>query len=244
MAIFNLKIAGHTGTVSSLFESTPQYFKNYLTQESSEFSFCVTREDIAFEQADLLEEAHRDGFKPRVFTDPFLERAAIQRAFAEFLFERDTLLFHGSALAVDGQGYLFTAKSGTGKSTHSEKWNRLFGAEYINDDKPYISVKDEFFIHGSPWMGVHRLGNNVSYPLSAICIICRSENNRIERVQKTDVFSELIKQTYMPKDCKNAKETLFLVSQLSFGVEVYKLHCNMDDEAANVAYNSLAHLFL
>jgi len=48
----------------------------------------------------------------------------------------------------------------------------------------------------------------------------------------------------MPKDCKNAKEILSLVSQLSCGVEVYKLHCNMDDEAANVAYNSLAHLFL
>ena len=95
MAEFRLKIAGHTGTVTSLFESTPQYLKAYLTEETPEFAVTVTRENIAFEQADLLEEAHRDGFKPRVFTDPFLERAAIQRAFAEFLFSYNTLLFHG-----------------------------------------------------------------------------------------------------------------------------------------------------
>ena len=91
MADFHLKIAGHTATVTSLFESTPQYLKAYLTEEEPEFSITVTRENIAFEQADLLEEAHRDGFKPRVFTDPFLERAAIQRAFAEFLFLHNQL---------------------------------------------------------------------------------------------------------------------------------------------------------
>ena len=96
-----MKIAGHTARITSLFESTPQYFKPYLTDDAPEFSVTVTRADIDFEQADLLEEAHRDGFKPRVFTDPFLERAAIQRAFAEYLFDHGILLFHGSAIAVD-----------------------------------------------------------------------------------------------------------------------------------------------
>ena len=113
MAEFLMKIAGHTARITSLFESTPQYFKAYLTEDPPEFSIAVTREDIAFEQADLLEEAHRDGFKPRIFTDPFLERAAIQRAFAEFLFDFGILLFHGSAVAVDNEGYLFPAHSGT-----------------------------------------------------------------------------------------------------------------------------------
>ena len=103
MAEFTMKIAGHTAKVTSGFESTPQYFKSYLCEDPPEFSIAVTRETIDFEQADLLEEAPRDGFRPRVFTDPFLERAAIQRAFAEFLFDRNVLMIHGSTVAVDGK---------------------------------------------------------------------------------------------------------------------------------------------
>lgn len=56
--------------------------------------------------------------------------------------EYDTVLFHGSCVAVDGAGYLFTAKSGTGKSTHTRLWRELLGsrAVMVNDDKPLIHV--------------------------------------------------------------------------------------------------------
>jgi len=140
-----MKIAGYTARVTSLFESTPQYFRAYLTDDPPEFFISVTRENIDFEQADLLEEAHRDGFKPRVFTDPFLERAAIQRAFAEYLFDHGILLFHGSAVAVDGEGYLFTAHSGTGKSPHTRLWQQAFGdrAVIVNDDKPFLELRQD-----------------------------------------------------------------------------------------------------
>ena len=242
MAVFNLKIAGHTGTVSSLFESTPQYFKNYLTQEPSEFSFCVTREAIAFEQADLLEEAHRDGFKPRVFTDPFLERAAIQRAFAEFLFERDTLLFHGSSIAVDGEGYLFTAHSGTGKSTHTRLWMQAFGnrAVMVNDDKPFLQLdEDRVWLCGSPWSGKHGLDCNIRVPLKGLCILERGAENRIEQVSAAEVLPMLQKQAYRPLE--EHKETAFLqlVDRLSQAVPLWKMACNKNPDAAHIAFEAM-----
>lgn len=49
------------------------------------------------------------------------------RKIAEKLVQYDVMLFHGSAVAVDGIGYLFTAKSGTGKSTHTRLWREYFG---------------------------------------------------------------------------------------------------------------------
>ncbi|MBO7254157.1 MAG: hypothetical protein J6V36_02515 [Clostridia bacterium] len=234
---FSIKVAEKEFSVEAFYSSTAELCKNFICeQKDKQIPVSISKEDIFNEKTALK----------RSFTlsKKDFEFFALHRKLSNALVSYKTVLFHGSAIMLNNKGIIFTAPSGTGKSTHSEKWKRLFDAEYINDDKPYISVKDKILVHGSPWMGVHRLGNNVSFPLSAICIICRSENNRIERVQKTDVFSELIKQTYMPKDCKNAKETLFLVWQLSLGVEVYKLHCNMDDEAAKVAYNGLAHLFL
>ena len=242
MTDFSLKIAGHTAAVSSLFESTPQYFRAYLTQDTPEFSVTVSREDIAFEQADLLEEAYRDGFKPRVFTDPFLERAAIQRAFAEYLFDDNILLFHGSAVAVDGEGYLFTAHSGTGKSTHTRLWRQLFGdrAVMVNDDKPFLELRsDGVWLHGSPWSGKHGLDANIQVPLKGICILERGAENRIWPVTKEEALPMLQKQAYHPLDA--AKESSFtaLVNQLAETVSLWKMACNKNPEAAQVAFDAM-----
>ncbi len=85
----------------------------------------------------------------------------------------DTVLFHGSALAIDGDGYLFTAKSGTGKSTHTRLWRERFGDRVvmINDDKPLLHIDAGSVIaYGTPWNGKHRLGTNASVPLRADCV--------------------------------------------------------------------------
>ena len=237
-----MKIAGHTAKITSLFESTPQYFRAYLTEEAPELSVTVTREDIAFEQADLLEEAHRDGFKPRVFTDPFLERQAIQRAFAEYLLDFDTLLVHGSAVAADGEGFLFTAHSGTGKSTHTRLWRQVLGerAVIVNDDKPFLQLTGEgVILHGSPWSGKHGLDCNLSVPLRAICILERGKENRIEKVCPEDVLPMLRKQAYQPMAAQ--KETAFagLVERLSQSVSLWKMACTKDPEAAVMAHEAM-----
>ena len=243
MAEFLMKIAGHTAKVTSLFESTPQYFKAYLTEDAPEFSVAVSREDIAFEQADLLAEAHRDGFKPRVFTDPFLERAAIQRAFAEFLFHHDTLLLHGSALAVDGNGYLFTAHSGTGKSTHTRYWQQLFGTRMVmvNDDKPFVTLSaDGVILHGSPWSGKHGLDCNLSVPLRGICLLERGSENRIQRILPGEMLPMVQKQCYCPLDDSKHDTFRALTEALTNTVWVWRMTCTKDPAAAEVAYHAMS----
>ena len=242
MANFLLKIAGHTAAVTSLFESTPQYFRAYLTQDMQEFSVSVSREAIAFEQADLLEEAYRDGFKPRVFTDPFLERAAIQRAFAEYLFDLDILLLHGSAVAVDGQGYLFTAHSGTGKSTHTRLWRQVFGerAVMVNDDKPFVQLtKDGVALHGSPWSGKHGLDTNVCVPLRGICLLERDTENRIQPIRPEEIRSMLQKQCYCPQNVQKEAAFLALTKALVQSVPVWRMSCTKDPAAAQMAYDAM-----
>jgi len=238
-----MKIAGHTAGVTSLFESTPQYFKPYLTNDPPEFSICVTRENIDFEQADLLEEAHRDGFKPRVFTDPFLERAAIQRAFAEFLFDWDILLFHGSGINLDGEGYLFTAHSGTGKSTHTRLWRQVFGerAVMVNDDKPFLELKDGgVWMHGSPWSGKHGLDANVKVPLKGICLLERGPENQIAPLSPKDFLPMVQKQAYMPLDAEKAPRFLQICDRLTHLIPLWKMACNKQPEAAIMAHSVMS----
>ena len=242
MAEFYMKIAGHTAKVTSLFESTPQYFKAYVSADTPEFSVAVSREDIAFEQAELLAEAHRDGFKPRVFTDPFLERAAIQRAFAEFLFDHDTLLLHGSALAVDGKGYLFTAHSGTGKSTHTRYWQQLLGQRMVmvNDDKPFVTLSaDGVILHGSPWNGKHGLDSNLSVPLRGICLLERGSENRIQRITPAEMLPMVQKQCYCPLEERKQEAFLVLTEKLTNMVPVWRMTCTKDPAAAETAYHAM-----
>ena len=237
-----MKIAGHTAKVTSLFESTPQYFRAYLTEEEPEFSVVVTREDIAFEQADLLEEAHRDGFKPRVFTDPFLERQAIQRAFAEYLLDFDTLLVHGSAIAADGEGFLFTAHSGTGKSTHTRLWRQVLGARavIVNDDKPFLQLTETgVILHGSPWSGKHGLDCNLSVPLQGICILERGSKNQIGIMDAADALPMLRKQTYQPMDAEKEARYLRLVERLAQSIPLWKMACNKEAQAATMAHEAM-----
>ena len=237
-----MKIAGHAARVISLFESTPQYFKAYLTEDPPEFSIAVTREDIAFEQADLLEEAHRDGFKPRIFTDPFLERAAIQRAFAEFLFDFGILLFHGSAIAVDNEGYLFTAHSGTGKSTHTRLWKQVFGerAVMVNDDKPFLELTEAgILLHGSPWSGKHGLDANICVPLKGLCILERGTENTIRPATADEALGMLQKQAYRPINTEKEVEFLSLTHRLADLASLWKLSCTKDQAAAQIAYHAM-----
>ena len=234
-----MKIAGHTANITSLFESTPQYFRPYLTEDPAEFSVVVTKENIDFEQADLLEEAHRDGFRPRVFTDPFLERAAIQRAFAEFLFDYDILLFHGSAIAVDREGFVFTAHSGTGKSTHTRLWRQVFGdrAVMVNDDKPFLQLtQDGILLHGSPWSGKHGLDTNICVPLKGLCLLERGADNKITPVTAEVLLPMLRKQAYAPLDPMKVPRFLELTYRLSQQAHLWKMTCNKDPEAAQTAY--------
>ena len=243
MVQFQMKIAEKTAGVISLFDSTPQYFRAYLTEDAPDFYITVNESDLRFQQAQLDQEALEEGFRLRVFTDPFLERAAIQQAFAEFLFDYNTLLLHGSTIAVDGNAYLFTAKSGTGKSTHTRLWREVFGprAIMINDDKPFIKISDSAIeAFGSPWSGKHGLDTNISLPLSGICLLERGVENEICATTPEILLPMLIKQTYAPENPDKHSRLHTLVTELAQKTPLWHLFCNKSPEAAQLAYETMA----
>ena len=242
MAQFKMKIAGSVAAVDSLFDSTPHYLKAYLTEDAPDFSVTVTESDLRFEQAELDKEALEEGFRRREFTDPFLERAAIQRAFAEFLFDRDILLVHGSTVAVDGRAYLFAAKSGTGKSTHTRLWREVFGdrAIMVNDDKPFLQITErEVLAYGSPWSGKHGLATNICVPLKGICSLRRGKENLIFSGSRSDLIALLRKQVHIPEDPALAERSLELLDSVMQMVSLWEMECNKEPEAAVTAYSAM-----
>ena len=242
MAEFRMKIAGRVAAVTSLFDSTRDYCRAYLTEEEPDFSAIVTRADLDFEQEALRREAIEEGMKIRKFTDPFLDRAAIQRKFAEFLFDDGVLLFHGSAVAVDGQAYLFTAACGTGKSTHTRLWRQVFGerAVMVNDDKPFLRItEDGVLACGAPWSGKHGLDANITVPLAGICVLERGPENSIRPISPAEALPRLLHEACAPLDNRKAEHFRALVAELAEKTPLWRMECTKDPQAAEVAFGAM-----
>lgn len=229
-----MRIADLRFAVSCCFDSTRTYCAEYLTgdSESADLRICITEEDIS---AELAKWADDPAGPPAL---RMIENLVLCRRIAEWLPERDRVLFHCSSLALDGQGVLFTAKSGTGKSTHTRLWREVFGdrVTMINDDKPFLRIDpDGVTVFGTPWKGKHKLGQNTSAPVKAVCFICRGAENRLEPLSPREALPMLMEQTFYPEEPAHVLRTLALMERLSKDVPIYRLYCNMDPQAAEVA---------
>lgn len=236
------RFAGVSVQISTVHPAVHSFCADYAYEGPAEFYVRTTDEDISFEREKSAREDEFEGIPVRHFPDEYLERLAVYRKIAEKMPEYDTILFHGSCVAVDGEGYLFTAKSGTGKSTHTRLWRELLGerAVMINDDKPLIRLTENgALVCGTPWDGKHRLSTNTAVPLKALCILERAEKNHIRPITVREAYPMLLQQAYRPADSIGLSRTLKLVDRLSAAASLWKLGCNTDIEAARTAYEAM-----
>ena len=239
------EITDHVYEIRSVYGDIHTLCGDYRAEygKNAETVIVTAEADIEYERAKAKREAEFAGYAYKELSDAYLETLAVYRKIATHAVSRGMFLFHCSAISVDGMAYAFTAKSGTGKSTHTALWRKVFGdrAVMINDDKPIIGVRDGVAtVYGTPWNGKHCLGKNVAVPLKAICFLSRGAENRINKIaDKGAVIPKLLNQTFRPTDAVALKRTLELLDELFSCVEFYALECNMDDDAATVSFNGM-----
>lgn len=243
MACGNYLLGGIAVRIESLYDEVQTMCSDYRTDAEPELTVVTTIEEIEEEGRMSDEERQLEGLPEYHYPLPYLETLAVYRKIATAFLSRGVLLMHGSVVAVDGEGYMFTALSGTGKSTHVALWRQLFGkrAMMVNDDKPLVRIGEgeRPVAYGTPWDGKHHLSNNVSVPLKAIAILERGKENSIERLTLEDAFPTLIQQSFRPDDALLAVTSLRLLSRLSQQTPIYRLRCNMHPDAARVAYEGM-----
>ncbi len=240
-----IKLAGMTVDVDARYRYTQEICRPYLAPADAVADFAVRaeEEDLAYEAARdavAVREAEESPVAPArtAATPAILESAALYRKICHAALDYDVFLFHGSAIALDGVGYLFSAPSGTGKSTHTALWRQVFGDRVItvNDDKPLLRVTDSgVTVSGTPWDGKHHLSTPGEYPLSAICFLVRGETNHIREMTISEAYPHLLGQTYRPSDPSLLIRTLELVDRAAAEIKFYELTCNISPEAAEVA---------
>ena len=228
--------------ITSTYPQIHMLCKDYVSSCPPEITVAVGPEDIVYEQEKAIQHAKQEGLSEPQYPKTYLEALTVHRKMAESFPAFERMLIHGSALALDGQGYLFTAASGVGKSTHSRLWRELFGHRVvmINDDKPLLHITPTVTrVYGSPWAGKHFLSANISAPLKGVCFLERGQSNEITEITADEAYTLLLKQCYRPKERDAMLRTLELLDTLSRTVGMYRLRCNMDIQAARVACERL-----
>ena len=147
-----------------------------------------------------------------------------------------TVLFHSAVVSLDGRGYMFLGKSGTGKSTHARLWlQNIPGTELMNDDNPAVRVKPDgtAVVYGTPWSGKTPCYRNVSAPLGGIVLLSQAPYNKIVRLKGIGAYAAVVPSISGKRwDARIADGLHETENALATYIPVWHLDCLPDADAA------------
>ena len=227
-----IKIAGIPIGIDARYEYTDSYVLEFLTDEAPLFTVSAT-------DAEIENECKISGIHVPY---RYAEHVVMYRKIAERLSEFSALVFHGAILECDGRAYAVTAHSGVGKTTHTRLWLSEFGdkVKILNGDKPIFRIIDGVpYACSTPWRGKEGYGYNAMLPLGGIAFLSRGITNKSRKATPDQVSMRLMNQIYISKtNGLSIARSMQVADSILSSVPLYELECNMDPEAAHVAYSA------
>ncbi len=231
---FSVNFSNLNIKINSKYDYVYNFCRDYLSEETPDFAVETTDEKIDNEIASVDFEPSRG----------YAESICIYREIAERLPEFNRCVFHGAVIEYNKKGFLFTAPSGTGKTTHIRLWKKFLGdsVEIVNGDKPILQIEEDgVTAWATPYAGKEKYQNHSSVKLSGMCLIKRGKENRIEKVNAGEHITEIISQIYMPYEPLQSIKTLELLDRLLKEVPLYVLHCDISEEAFKTSFGALVN---
>ena len=229
---FCISIAGLTAELHPLTNAPRRYCADYLVEDTTPDIVSRASEEEIQQEIAVIEGAHRKA----------AEIVVLYRQIADRLPSFNAVVFHGAAIEYEGKAYLFTAPSGTGKTTHINLWFQHLGdkVRIINGDKPILRLTENGVdVCSTPWAGKERWQRNCIVPLGAICLLRRGETNRIEKASPLDHFDPLLRQAYCPPGGEALDKTLQILDTMLSRVPFYVLDCTISKQAVEVALEAM-----
>lgn len=214
-----------------IYETNESYFKCFfwsvhtdekivvLEQKKKDyqhFNIYIPKKDIG----NLLREFHLSAFLS--IEGPLLRYNAFQ--------------LHASVIAWNEKGILFSAPSGTGKSTQANMWKKYENATIINGDRAIVRKKDNSFrAYGSPYAGTSGVYTNISVPICAIVILAQGKENYIKKLKRIEAFKKIYSEsTICAWDQCFIMEFVDLLDGLIHDIPVYYLSCRPEKAAVDL----------
>lgn len=171
-------------------------------------------------------------------SEEFLEFHCLMLACGNYILQYDHALFHGACFLWKGKAWIFTAPSGTGKTTQLKNWTKLWKNEVtvVNGDKPVIESRNDgsIWASSSPWKGKERIGKKcLNAPLGGIILLQQGKDNAMYRMDKKNtvvpLFCEFVS---MPETTEQLFHQGNILNKILEVTPVWKLVNTGDKESA------------
>lgn len=152
------------------------------------------------------------------------------------IFQHFSVLFlHASRVSFRGKAILFTAPSGTGKTTQAKLWQTYRGADILSNDRTLIRNTDGTWnAYGFPMDGSEPVCSNAVLPLGAVVLLEQGKENRVERMNSAQGAIRLMGQTVIDVWNPEAQATaLNQILSLVAHIPLYQLTCTSDKRAVD-----------
>ena len=238
MSYLPMNLAGFRVLMETNYDFISHQCRDYLADfppSEAEITVSVSPEEL---QAEMMQ-SRAPGMKA---TPEYAESICLYRGLCMQLPQKNAMLLHAAVISDGEHAYAFTAPSGTGKSTHIRLWRKVFGESIfvVNGDKPILRLMDGVWrVYGTPWCGKEGWNTNIDLPLTAICFLSRSSENHIDRMSPIETVPALMHQVVLPTDVESAKAQMELLNHLVTHIPLYRLACNVSEEAARVAQKAM-----
>lgn len=160
------------------------------------------------------------------------------------LLKHGRCIFHSAAFLWDGKAYLFTAPSGTGKSTQLNNWLQLYGNEIsiMNGDKPVLFKNENgITVYPSPWKGKEGLGDDsITAPLGGIIILQQGRTNSLVRLTSERSVTQLIQRILFTVETRElVLNAVNMIDAIVSDIPVWLLTNTGDQYSARLTHNTL-----
>ena len=148
----------------------------------------------------------------------------------------DAISLHSSLIRYQDRAILFSAPSGTGKSTQADLWKQYRGADPINGDRSIIRKKDgKWTAYGSPYAGTSGLFRNESVPIRTIVVLRQSEENTVRLLGQGEAFRYLYSETVVPRwNQETHSHIMDIITQITAEIPVVMLSCRPEESAVDL----------
>lgn len=147
------------------------------------------------------------------------------------------IFFHAAQIAAGEKGILFTAPSGTGKTTQAHLWEKYYSAKILCNDRTLFRDGKTY---GYPLDGSEPIASNESKTLGAIIVLGQANENQIVRLRPSAAVAALMPQliidTWDSIACETAVNQLLSLVQK---IPVFRFLCKPDPTAVEFLKHTL-----
>lgn len=210
------------------------------------FIFTFTPEYGIYEM-----EVLKDGSVADIYCLPVLDKEhgnyifhALRFAFLIAAQQHGMFVIHSASVLYKGYAWLFSGSSGTGKSTHTNLWNKLYNTPVLNGDLNIISIKDGLAVtYGLPWCGTSGKFTAKSFPLGGIIFLKKAPVNVVETMSEDNKALSVMQRLVSPSwDTALLKKNLGFAENIIAKTHIYSLCCTKKPDAASIMKNTIDKL--